>query len=364
MPAAKTDWDKGEIQSCWQKMTVLNSFWFIFSFKSSSYLMLDKPVARTMLAIYELSPTDILNLYLANVPSFFFLPPVFSFCCDNAVLMFWLYWGTRTSWFGLGKDHIFASCYSGNCPNILLKPYGSRLQIVVAKISSDVATASSFMLPIHAKMFVSNCNTTTRGRSSESNWSPDLQFYSAVFSSRPISSQLLCSKCLSLRLADVNILKLTTSSQNLSAKSFNIPTSCSLDVSLSNYWLHCPQPRPEVLLCGPISENMDKINAEYGKKAQYQYVCPSDLQYKVPTSCPKHPVVSNLWMLVLNSGLFVIITVAWNVLMKCTRGLQKRTMPIFLSSNQAALKWTCESHLNPASDVHLFENEKEWPCSN
>lgn len=207
-------------------------------------------------------------------------------------------------------------------------------------------------------------NTTTRGRSSESNWSPDLQFYSAVFSSRPISSQLLCSKCLSLRLADVNILKLTTSSQNLSTKSFNIPTSCSLDVSLSNYWLHCPQPRPEVLLCGPISENMDKINAEYGKKAQYQYVCPSDLQYKVPMSCPKHPVVSNLWMLVLNSGLFVIITVAWNVLMKCTRGLQKRTMPIFLSSNQAALKWTCESHLNPASDVHLFENEKEWPCSN
>lgn len=91
MPAAKTDWDKGEIQSCWQKMMVLNSFWFIFSFKSSSYLMLDKPVARTMLAIYELSPTDILNLYLANVPSFFFLPPVFSFCCDNAVLMFWLY---------------------------------------------------------------------------------------------------------------------------------------------------------------------------------------------------------------------------------------------------------------------------------
>lgn len=86
-------------------------------------------------------------------------------------------------------------------------------------------------------------NTTTRGRCSESNWSPDLQFYSAVFSSRPISSQLLCSKCLSLRLADVNILKLTTSSQNLSAKSFNIPTSCSLDVSLSNYWLHCPQPR-------------------------------------------------------------------------------------------------------------------------
>lgn len=174
---------------------------------------------------------------------FFFYLQFFSFCCDNAVLMFWLYWGTRTSWFGLGKDHIFASCYSGNCPNILLKPYGSRLQIVVAKISSDVATASSFMLPIHAKMFVSNCNTTTRGRSSESNWSPDLQFYSAVFSSRPISSQLLCSKCLSLRLADVNILKLTTSSQNLSAKSFNIPTSCSLDVSLSNYWLHCPQPR-------------------------------------------------------------------------------------------------------------------------
>lgn len=118
--------------------------------------------------------------------------------------------------------------------------------------------------------------------------------FTPLFSSRPISSQLLCSKCLSLRLADVNILKLTTSSQNLSAKSFNIPTSCSLDVSLSNYWLHCPQPRPEVLLCGPISENMDKINAEYGKKAQYQYVCPSDLQYKVPTSCPKHPVVSNL----------------------------------------------------------------------
>lgn len=90
---------------------------------------------------------------------FFFLPPVFSFCCDNAVLMFWLYWGTRTSWFGLGKDHIFASCYSGNCPNILLKPYGSRLLIVLAKISSDVATASSFKLPIHAKMFVSNCTT-------------------------------------------------------------------------------------------------------------------------------------------------------------------------------------------------------------
>lgn len=67
--------------------------------------------------------------------------------------------------------------------------------------------------------------------------------FTPLFSSRPISSQLLCSKCLSLRLADVNILKLTTSSQNLSAKSFNIPTSCSLDVSLSNYWLHCPQPR-------------------------------------------------------------------------------------------------------------------------
>lgn len=78
MPAAKTDWDKGEIQSCWQKMTALNSFWFIFSFKSSSYLMLDKPVARTMLAIYELSPTDILNLYLANVPSFFFFTSSFS----------------------------------------------------------------------------------------------------------------------------------------------------------------------------------------------------------------------------------------------------------------------------------------------
>lgn len=77
MPAAKTDWDKGEIQSCWQKMTVLNSFWFIFSFKSSSYLMLDKPVARTMLAIYELSPTDILNLYLANVLSFFFFTSSF-----------------------------------------------------------------------------------------------------------------------------------------------------------------------------------------------------------------------------------------------------------------------------------------------
>lgn len=39
---------------------------------------------------------------------------------------------------------------------------------------------------------------------------------------------------------------------------------------------------------------MDKINAEYGKKAQYQYVCPSDLQYKVPMSCPKHPVVFQL----------------------------------------------------------------------
>lgn len=90
---------------------------------------------------------------------FFFYLQFFSFCCDNAVLMFWLYWGTRTSWFGLGKDHIFASCYSGNCPNILLKPYGSRLLIVLAKISSDVATASSFMLPIHAKMFVSNCTT-------------------------------------------------------------------------------------------------------------------------------------------------------------------------------------------------------------
>lgn len=62
--------------------------WFIFSFKSSSYLMLEEPVARTMLAIYELSPTDILHLYLANVSFFFFylqfsafVVTMLSLCC-------------------------------------------------------------------------------------------------------------------------------------------------------------------------------------------------------------------------------------------------------------------------------------------
>lgn len=63
--------------------------WFIFSFKSSSYLMLE-PVARTMLAIYELSPTDILHLYLANV-SFFFFTSSFQLllwqCCPYVVVM-------------------------------------------------------------------------------------------------------------------------------------------------------------------------------------------------------------------------------------------------------------------------------------
>ena len=169
---------------------------------------------------------------------FFFYLQFSAFVVTVPVLMFRLCLGTRTSWFGVRKrshfcflllwklsQHLVKTIWFStvDCPDKAIQ-WCCNYRLIHAPFTCESRTAvmpTYFCVSFMFAWLLSS--TTTRGRCSESNWSPDVQVYSAVFSSRPISSQLLCSKCLSLRLADVNILKLTTSSQNLSAKSFNIP---------------------------------------------------------------------------------------------------------------------------------------------